>query len=247
MAYWKIAALILSTVLLTSQSIAMPTVSIVKTDSPLFEHLKDMQDIYYTSCVYGKSEDTYQSMPMFENDVLTNRLRLKYPKLDNYTFHSLVYAGFELGRVLYLTDLSGEYMEQTCQTHALNFAGTVVNAAATTNGVGANNSSPSIPQGTDSTFPNPFNDWLRKENDHSVKITPRVASQSACSYMYHVLDMKPIITVGALDITLEMMEGLVYNDYSFKDVSFAYPYLLEGAKFGRMLYASKQNVELCYD
>lgn len=225
---------------------ALPRVSVINTNSPLFGQYANMQDIYNKSCNYAKSDQAYQSMPMFENDLLTNKYRKLYPVISNYDVHVLVFAGFELGRALRLTDLDGNYMEEICQTYALNFAAGLVNHAANTNGAGAN-PPPSPPSSTGSTLANPFNDLIRQSNDHHIKPTPRVLNQSACSYMYIILARHPVVEVGALDATLDMMMNMLYADYDQVDIKMSYPYLLQGAKMGRFIYASKQDIRLCYD
>jgi len=141
--------------------------------------------------------------------------------------------------------LNGDYIDDICKQYALNFAATLINnAAPMTNG-----SSAPPPPGTTTYYetPNPFNDWLTSKEPGLVKITPRVAYMNACGYMYTVYSRKPVIDVNALDATLDVMTDMLFHTYDRDDIRAAFPYLLEGAKMGRILFNLKQDPKFCYD
>jgi hypothetical protein len=244
---------LISVIMTLSNANAMPAQAVLNTTSPLINQYAEMGKIYLGSCLTSNATSgvMMQNMPMYENDILVNRFRKQYPDVSNFTTHTLVFAGFELGRALYITDLSKDYKNNLCLRYAMNFAGVIVNNAATTKG--SSTDSPPPPRSATpaslnlDNVPNPFNDILAPKEIPTVNVTSRVSQQSACVYMYNTLAKKPVIEIDALDATLDMIQDMLYNNFKHSDIREAYPNLLVGAKQGRLLFVLQQPIRLCYD
>ena len=229
-------------------------IGLVKLDpkSPLLDNLNTIAAIYEQSCLVG-SDNSFSSnnFPMYEEDKLSDKFKQEYmsPKFKMwYAIHGITVAGYEIGRTLTLTDLSGDDIENQCKDYSKNFATVVVNNPANWKGSSTNPPQTS-PSATPPTFifNSPFNDIFAPREHNQIDVTPRIAQQNGCRYMYITLAQHPVIDISPLDATLDVMENMLWHDYKRNVIRSAYSFLLAGTKEGQYLFNSKQDVKSCYE
>jgi len=223
---------------------ALPATIKINENSPLFPQFGNMLKIYSNSCQEGINGNILdENMPMLANDRLDDKFRSQYPKVPNFYLHVLVFAGFDLGRALQLTDLGGDDMEQVCKRYSLNFVATINNGAT----IQAGSDAYPPPSVTTSNVDGSsiFNDWLRRKDGDRIALTPQASTIGACGYMYSVYARNPVIQLGPLDATLDMMVDMLFNNYNREDIRHAYPYLIDGATRGAYLFQNHQDIKLC--
>ena len=222
------------------------TTPLLNPDSPLVSKATDIAEIYNTACKVGIHDIWARQFPTDKIDKLTDTLFATHKDLPRYIVHSNIFAGLNLGLVLNYTDLTEDYKEELCKRYANLYMSGVVNSPDNQSKIGVQHL-PIMPT-LKSTIKNDISDDIfRQRAIPAIRATPRVAEQSGCHYMYHVLSSKPIIEFNALDATLEIMMNMMWQDYKDDDIRAAYPFILQGAKIGRLLFESKQSEKLCYD
>lgn len=203
-------------------------------DSPLYAKAPEIAAIYDTSCNIALTDRWAQTFPIDTVDKLTDTFFNQSDGIPRYVVHSGIFSGFNLGLVLNYTDLTEDYKQELCKRYANLYMSGVVN-------------SPENQQPLPALKNDLSDDIFKPRVKPAIKATPRIAEQTGCRYMYHVLALKPVIEFNALDATLEIMMNMMWSDYKADDIKAAYPFILQGAKFGRFLYTSGQKEELCYD
>lgn len=257
-------------VLFATQVIALPVSVPFNTSSPLYKDSQRIADIYIKSCNTSLDQTTLNTyFPNYTKDKITEKFKSQTTP-ESFKLHyqtlGIVSAGFDFGVAIGLTDLSLDEKQNQCRIYGTNFTATVVNNAQSQTGEGAI-LPPSLPQPfsslnlygyqdfvTKATIApnrdNPLYDLIiraREANKPRVTVTPRLSEQNGCRYMYGVLAMQPVIEVNALDATLDIMVNMFWDGYSNQDIRNGYSFFLQGAKFGRFLFAAKQPVTMCYD
>jgi hypothetical protein len=265
-----LTALVL-TATLASNAMALPATVRYDETSPLFPHKQTIADIYIKSCAAGLDDSFYHStFPMYTVDKLVDKFKTTNPKgfpLHNQTI-LIVGAGFDIGRAIAQTDTDFNEKETLCQIYGINFTASTVNHAERQTGGGAILPPPPPPgpissleingkanaidalQATKPMPDSPLYDLIINAKNAQVKrlkVTPRLAEMNGCRYMWSVLAKQPVIEVSAMDATLDIMENMLWDGYSNDDIKFGFNYFLQGAKFGRFIFATKQPITMCYD
>lgn len=262
----KILFLLLA-ITFSSSAFALPATVRFNSQSPIYQYRQTIADIYIKSCAEGIDGSFYhRTFPMYSEDKLTEKNKKEQP--NSLPFKNqiglIVAAGFDMGLTISRTDLNFDEQEQLCYVYGINYTASAVNFAGPQTGGSQSSPPPSSQEVTSSLKPNGKAEAIKKNvipdnplydliitaknaNTPHPKVTPRLAQTNGCRYMYHVLSKHPVIEVNALDATLDIMLNMYWDGYSEESVKFGYNYFLQGAKFGRFLFATQQPQTMCYD
>lgn len=219
--------------------------------SPLLTDLPYIAKVYQDSCNAGSNENSItEKFPMYMVDKLSDQYQKQYTKEQLkmwFNIHFFVSAGYDFGRTLALTDYDGNLIEDMCKNYSVNFAAEISNNQE--NWPYSKNPPSPNTNVTSPIFSNPFNDLFAVKEKNQIMVTPRIAQQNGCRYMYVSMAMHPTpsYNYGASDATLDIMEHMLWDDYSKNVIKDAYPHLLQGAKFGRYLFDNQLPLKGCYD
>jgi len=227
--------------------LSFPNEREVSLENPLSSELPNMVYIYNDSCLASSTKKSFLSkhFPTMKMDNLIDDYHKEYKNLSNNAINLLVYAGFTSGEAIDLTDRTEEFKEAICQNYALNFSVSVINNIFP---IKKNKQSHYIKQ--DVVYSNsnlPFNDIFEPKVFPKIDISTSNAYIAGCQLIYMTLAKQPVIQVTPLDVSIELMTDMIYHNYSKSNIKNVYPTILQGAKFGQLIFYNKQSIGFCND
>lgn len=225
----------------------------INPESPLLTDSPMIAKIYEKSCIAGSNINTItEGFPTYEVDSISDQFKAIYPRDKMVLWINIpffVAAGYDIGRTFSLTDMNGVDIEDTCKQYSIDFAAGIVNNKQNWNrSISPSPAplSPAVEFETLTLFNNPFNDVFAPKQGKHLLVTPRLAKENGCRYMYIVLAKHPVIDVSPYDATYDMMENMLWDDYDHDTIRDAYTYILMGAKQGQYLFQNNQSIQVCF-
>jgi hypothetical protein len=235
----------------SSPAIALGAVKI-NPNSPLLADSPIIAKIYEQSCIAGTNENSVTvAFPMFMQDQWVDKFQSLYSPKNFVMWNNTLFfvtAGYDLGRTLSLTSQNQIDNEDTCKLYSVDFAASLVNNPLNWDRV-ANPTPKAIPFSFETAllFDNPLNDILAPQETGQIHLTSRLAKQNGCRYAYTISVWHPKIEVNSFDITIDMMENMLWNDYDHNIIRAAYPFIKLGAEQGLYLYSNSKSITACYE